>query len=70
MSLNFIQNYFFIQKDALDNNQQIFVYEDDDWMVKGRFETAKDDVEPIQWTVQDNKYILPILLVSFIIVGR
>jgi len=48
------------------SNKHIYVYEDDEWTVRGCFETAQNDTDPIQWTLHNNKYVLPLLLVSFL----
>jgi hypothetical protein len=66
VSVKFCSIYLFIYFYLLypGHNKRIFVYEDEDWIVKGRFETAQHDTDPIQWTVHENKYVLPLLLVS------
>lgn len=46
-----------------DSNQRIFVYEDDMWAVKGRFETALEDDDDAVWTFANGQDILQVLLV-------
>ena len=39
-------------------NQHIFVYDDDEWMIKGRYQTAFEDNEDITWTYENGQDIL------------
>lgn len=38
--------------------------EDDIWSLKGRYNIALEDDEPIHWSYQNGQYILPLLIVS------
>ena len=46
-----------------DSNQCIFVYKDDMWAVKGRFETALEDDDDAVWTFANGQDILQVLVV-------
>lgn len=49
---------------VLDNNQRVFVYEDDVWTVKGRYETALEDDDDAVWTYENGQDILRFFIVS------
>ena len=51
-----------------DSNQRIFVYEDDVWAVKGRFETALEDDEDAEWSFLDGQDILRVLIVCILFI--
>jgi len=48
----------------LDQNQRVFVYEDNEWTVKGRYETALEDDEDAIWTYENGGDLLRFLIVS------
>ena len=48
----------------LELNSRIFVYEDDTWAVKGRYENALEDNDDVMWTFDDGHDILRLLIVS------
>ena len=48
----------------LELNSRIFVYEDDTWAVKGRYENALEDDDEVMWTFDDGHDILRLLIVS------
>ena len=52
--------------DLLDFNRRVFIYEDDMWAIKGRFETALEDNESVLWTYDNGQDILRLLIVSMI----
>ena len=41
------------KKTLLEFNQRVFVYEDGNWAVKGRYETALVDNDDISWTFDE-----------------
>ena len=49
---------------VLDHNQRVFVYEDDVWTMKGRYETALEDDEDAVWTYESSQDILRLFIVS------
>jgi hypothetical protein len=50
---------------CLDQNSRIYVHEDGDWAVKGRFDKALNHEDPVQWEVGDvmSGFMLRILAV-------
>ena len=50
---------------CLELNQRIFVYDDDEWMIKGRYETAVEDNEDLTWTYENGQDLVRILIVKF-----
>ena len=48
----------------LELNSWIFVYEDDTWAVKGRYEDVLEDDEDAMWTCDSGQDILRLLIVS------
>ncbi|TDL17111.1 hypothetical protein BD410DRAFT_843913 [Rickenella mellea] len=44
------------------NNCQIFVFEEDMWCIKGNYETALYDSDPVPWINEDGKYKLPVYI--------
>ena len=48
----------------LDKNQQVFLYEDDAWTIKGRYETALEDNEDAAWECENEQDLLRFLIVS------
>jgi hypothetical protein len=51
--------------DFSEKNQWIFVYEDDLWAVKGRYNTAVVDDDSAEWKVINNQFRLRLLIVRF-----
>lgn len=49
----------------VDDNQRVFVHEDDMWTVKGRYEHALEDDDDVSWTYENGNDVLRFLLVSF-----
>jgi hypothetical protein len=49
---------------SLELNSRVFVYEDDTWAVKGRYENALEDNDHAMWTFNEGYDILRILIVS------
>ena len=50
----------------VDHNHRIFVYEDDMWTIKGRYNLAlENDDDDVSWTFEDGQDVLRFLLVSF-----
>ena len=50
-------------KFILESGFQIHTYEDEGWITKGKFDTAVEDNEYIQWIVADGEHSLPLFLV-------
>lgn len=48
----------------LESNSRIFVYEDETWAVKGRYENALEDNDDAMWTFDEGFDILRLLIVS------
>jgi hypothetical protein len=48
----------------LEQNQRVFVYEDNIWAVKGHFEAALADNDEIVWLVFQDQFLLRLLIVS------
>jgi hypothetical protein len=49
----------------VDDNRRVFVYEDDMWTVKGRYEHAIENDDDVSWTYENGHDVLRFLLVSF-----
>ena len=49
----------------VDDNRHVFVYEDDMWTVKGRYEHALENDDEVSWTYENGQDVLRFLLVSF-----
>jgi hypothetical protein len=47
----------------LEQNQRVFVYEDNLWAVKGRFEAALADDDDVEWSTLQNQFRLRLLIV-------
>jgi hypothetical protein len=45
-------------------NRRVFVYEEDLWAVKGRFETALENDDDVLWAHDNGQDILRLLIVS------
>jgi hypothetical protein len=45
-------------------NSHVFVYKDNTWAVKGRFENALEDDDEAMWTFDNGQDILCLLIVS------
>jgi hypothetical protein len=48
---------------CLEQNQRVFVYEDNLWAVKGRYEAAVLDNDEVEWSVLQDQYRLRLLVV-------
>jgi hypothetical protein len=48
----------------LECNSRIFIYEDDTWAIKGRYEDALEDNDDVTWTFDDGHDKLYLLIVS------
>jgi hypothetical protein len=48
----------------VDDNHHIFVYKDDMWTVKGRYEYALENHDDVSWTYENGQDVLWFLLVS------
>jgi hypothetical protein len=51
-------------KSGIESNMRIHIYEENDWNIKGKYETALEDDEEVTWMKIDRNYVLPIWLVS------
>ena len=47
---------------CLEQNQRVFIYEDNLWAVKGHYDAAIFDDE-VEWLVFQDKYLLMLLVV-------
>ncbi len=47
----------------LGNNQRVYTWEDDEWMVKGQYELAIHNDEEVIWSKVDGDHITRILIV-------
>ena len=47
----------------LEQNQRVFVYEDNLWAVKGRFKAALADDDDVEWSTLQNQFCLRLLIV-------
>ena len=45
----------------------MFVYEDNEWMIKGCYETAVDDDDDVVWSHEDGRELLRFLIVSILL---
>ena len=48
----------------IESNVRIHTYEENEWNIRGRYETALEDDEDISWTIIDRTRVLPLWLVS------
>jgi hypothetical protein len=48
----------------LELNSRIFVYEDDTWAIKGRYEDALEDNDDVTWIFDSGQDKLHLLVVS------
>ena len=48
---------------CLEQNQRVFVYEDNFWAVKGHYDTAIVDDDEVEWSVVQDQYHLRLLIV-------
>jgi len=49
----------------VDDNHRVFIYEDDMWTIKGRYDHAlENDDEDVSWTYEKGNDVLRFLLVS------
>lgn len=49
---------------VVEQNRRVFVFEDELWAVKGRYQTALSSNDDIDWSVLENQFILKLLIVS------
>ena len=49
----------------LDKNLRIFTLDGDAWELKGRYDRATSDNEPVSWKLQNNEYTLSLLCVCY-----
>lgn len=49
---------------VVELNQRIYVCEDGDWVIKGRYEDAIADEEKIEWSVVEGKHVISLCAVS------
>lgn len=47
----------------LEQNQRVFVYEDNIWAVKGRYDAAVVDNEEVEWSGLPDQHRLRLLIV-------
>jgi len=52
----------------IDDNHRVFVYEDEMWTIKGRYETALEDNGEATWTYENGQDIMRFLVVSVFMV--
>lgn len=52
-----------IYTSLVDKNKRVFVYEEGNWSVKGRFDTALQVDDPILWDNEAGEYSLIVALV-------
>jgi hypothetical protein len=52
---------------SLEQNQCVFVYEDNLWAIKGRYEAVVDENEEVDWSVINHQFVLKLLCVCFIL---
>jgi hypothetical protein len=50
----------------LEKNQHVCTYEDNVWSIKGRYATAIEKNNKVEWVLQDKKYVLPLRIVSIL----
>ena len=50
----------------LGNNQRVYTWEDDEWMVKGQYELAIHNDEEVIWSKVDGDHITQILIVGLL----
>jgi hypothetical protein len=48
-----------------EQNQRVFVYEDDLWAVKGRYEVVIEEDEEAHWSSANHEYTLKLLIVRY-----
>jgi hypothetical protein len=46
---------------CLEQNQRVFVYEDNLWAVKGHYEAAVVDNDEVEWSVLQDQYRLRLI---------
>ena len=46
-----------------EQNQRVFVYEDNLWTIKGRYEAAMDDDDDVKWSIFQDQFRLRLLIV-------
>jgi hypothetical protein len=53
-----------ILKFRIESNVRIHTYEENDWNIKGKYETALEDDDEVTWMTINRNYVLPMWLVS------
>jgi len=48
-----------------EGNRRLYVWDDDVWAVKGRYETALNEDDPVAWEEQHGKLVLRIAAVRY-----
>jgi hypothetical protein len=48
-----------------ESNSCVWVYEDDMWDLKGKYESALEEDEEVVWELKNNIYVLMVLVVCF-----
>ena len=49
---------------------RIHTYEQNEWTIKGKYETAVEDDEDILWMKINKEYVLPMWLVSYLTLSQ
>jgi len=49
---------------------RIHTYEQNEWTIKGKYETAVEDDEDISWMKINKEYVLPMWLVSYLTISN
>ena len=49
---------------------RIHTYEQNEWTIKGKYETAVEDDEDISWMKINKEYVLPMWLVSYFTISN
>ena len=48
----------------VEKNQQVFVFEDELWAIKGHYQSVLSSNDDVDWSVLENQFILCLLIVS------
>jgi hypothetical protein len=59
----FICELLFITQ--VEFNRRVYVWEDDLWAVKGRYQSAVEDDDTVVWDTQDGKLVLRVAMVRY-----
>ena len=63
-AVSYLPTFRLFSQISVDDNQRVFVYEDDMWTIKGRYERALEDNEDAIWTYENGQDILRFMIVS------